>query len=892
MSSRHSHQSVLSAHAGPQSNHVAQHLRRMSIIESRKARLADRAAHAEKVRLRAALAKAAPRGTSREDRALAAQAAREKLLAEITARCEEEVRRAKRVAEENKEKKAAELIRLREEMEGKLAEAAKRRLEYQQSIRRPRTASLPRVEEKKAVKPMCTQLSHTAAAKIIQRHWKAYNAVRIAKAFNSLQLSVPRLKAMDFDDVGGRLSSERALVATARTLKFFGMLENADDELGDRGSVRVFLSTFLVLSHPGQVLSHGGSDGQEQELLSKAEELLTCFEKALKRIIVAKQPHAHENLSFLFHSFTSTFHAWKSRDSGALIDIMVNQFVELDLILQTVKDDKAGGAADEYHSAIRTFQVQLLARLKRFAGPEKALDLVRTAVRKARKRHAKARRAPSPNDIPRTASTGDEGIQRIAHEALSNTEVVPQKQSPSLADQSALLVRELRQSMTPIPSNREVSHEILVNGFFEVQQRPWTESRKAFSDSLRTGMRETLEQGGDLAASGWIGSMATLIRERLLNLVTQRHPLYERIDNFLDTTLIDQTCRAGMFSYESFFETIGNIIAQICSPGRDDAVNAFLKDRNSDHIDRLFNLVDILDLMSLDHINYAFRMAAPTVLEHGLEHERAVFESEVSEGRIPLEKTRTFWQRSRSALLDEGRARDSLAAGPSGPAIYMKGLTDLILANQPLEDELIPETLQLDGQRLSKLRATAYKMAAVASILLTTKIRLRRNREVRWSADADRIMALDFADPKTHPQRVVSIIESSHLMPDATRDGLLSFVNRVLPPAIAAARRAEDPASHLPSDTQSSTTEPTATFTEPLALHLLRSLQSHIHARLSATSTAERVRVTTSAAETLARAGMPEFVAEVGKVVDILERVKRVDLAAHSVWYDQVAGRD
>ena len=114
MSSRHSHQSVLSAHAGPQSNHVAQHLRRMSIIESRKARLADRAAHAEKVRLRAALAKAAPRGTSREDRALAAQAAREKLLAEITARCEEEVRRAKRVAEENKEKKAAELIRLRE----------------------------------------------------------------------------------------------------------------------------------------------------------------------------------------------------------------------------------------------------------------------------------------------------------------------------------------------------------------------------------------------------------------------------------------------------------------------------------------------------------------------------------------------------------------------------------------------------------------------------------------------------------------------------------------------------------------------------------------------------------------------------------------------------------
>src|SRR6266511_5863974 len=48
ISSLHSHHSNRSAHGGPQSTHIAQHLRRASIIESRKARLADRAAHAEK----------------------------------------------------------------------------------------------------------------------------------------------------------------------------------------------------------------------------------------------------------------------------------------------------------------------------------------------------------------------------------------------------------------------------------------------------------------------------------------------------------------------------------------------------------------------------------------------------------------------------------------------------------------------------------------------------------------------------------------------------------------------------------------------------------------------------------------------------------------------------
>ena len=65
ISSAHSHQSHASSrHGGPQSSYIAQHLRRASIIEDRKARLADRAAHAEKVRLRAALAKAAPRSTT------------------------------------------------------------------------------------------------------------------------------------------------------------------------------------------------------------------------------------------------------------------------------------------------------------------------------------------------------------------------------------------------------------------------------------------------------------------------------------------------------------------------------------------------------------------------------------------------------------------------------------------------------------------------------------------------------------------------------------------------------------------------------------------------------------------------------------------------------------
>ena len=102
MTSSHSKHSSRShrSHRPHENSCIAQQLRRQSIIESRRARLASRSAHVEEVRLRAALAKAAPRTSNSEEKAQAAQLAREKILAKVAASCAEEVNRAKRVAEE------------------------------------------------------------------------------------------------------------------------------------------------------------------------------------------------------------------------------------------------------------------------------------------------------------------------------------------------------------------------------------------------------------------------------------------------------------------------------------------------------------------------------------------------------------------------------------------------------------------------------------------------------------------------------------------------------------------------------------------------------------------------------------------------------------------------
>ncbi|EXJ82371.1 hypothetical protein A1O3_06184 [Capronia epimyces CBS 606.96] len=881
--------SALSSHGGPNSTHIAQHLRRASIIESRKARLADRAAHAEQVRLRAAAAKASQRVSYSEEKTLAAQAAREKLLADIAARCEEEVRRAKKVAEETKEKKAAELVRLKEEMAEKFAEAARRKFIYQQGMRRPRTTSLAAVEEKKAAPAVLNRPNRNYAAKVIQRTWRKYRSRQIMQAFAALGLDLAHARALPFEELTSLLSVEPTMAVTASILRHLGVIEDPQE---DSGAVRVFLSAYIILAHPIQALSHGGNDPQEQELMSKAGAVLEAFEAHIHSLASspgrANAASRKDTLLFAFNDFTSTFHAWKSQDLGVLIDIMVNSFVNLDLILQATKHDQDGYVAQDYLDAVRQEQIRLLARLKRLAGPEQAISRVRSAVRKARKQRAAAKPQNNEEQVPRASTPANDGLAATKGAPLTPP-ATPQPYRGDAEVKGSSFADSLGQIMTVLPSNREIAHEILINGSFEVQQRPWTDARKDLMESMRSSMRASMRDGSTEVIARWTHAMAVLIREKLMNLVSRRHPLYDKIDGFLDPALISQQCRNGMFSYSAFFQTISGLIAQICSPGRDEMVRAFTANATSDTIDRLFELINIIDLMTLDHINFQFRLAAQSVLERGHEHEIASFERDLQEGVHALERTKQWWTDARSNTTSSNR---------SGSVIYARGLTDLVLRNSHLWSNDVPETVQLDRIRLLKLRARVFHMIATASILLTTKIRLRRNRESLWTKDAERLMSLDLLTSDGH--RIVSLLESSHMMPDSTKEGLSNFVGRVLPPAVAAAQNADtaeqdqQDASHGqitsdPSAVEREKTNPDDVFSEQIASFMLKSLREHVFGRLSASGTAERVRTTTGAAEVLARVGMPEFLEEVNRLVDELERIRAVDLKAHGRWYDQIA---
>ncbi|KMU91032.1 hypothetical protein CIHG_08968 [Coccidioides immitis H538.4] len=795
--------SVVSTHGSSHSDHMAQHLRRASIIESRKARLADRAAHVEKVRLRAALAKNATKNALKEERALAAQQAREKLLADIAAKCEEEVRRAKKKAEDIKERKAAEHARLRVEMAEKFAEVERRRLLYQQTLRRPRRTSS--VEGKPPKQMPVKKLSQNAAVCIIQKAWRNHRARTTINLFRSLDLSLERIRNLSFEEVGALLSEENVLNVTTKVLRLCGLQDLGESSMSGRGAVRVFLSSYLILSHPAQALSSNGE--QEQDLITKAQDLLVIFEQVITQLSsIGVSPVSLssdlQTLSQSYNTFFSAFHAWKTHDSTVLIEIMLAQFVELELIWQTVKDDRDGGVADDYQK-----------------------------------------------------------------------------------------------------DNRTLVHELLINREYKIDQGSYTEVRGRVMKHMCETMRRDAEVG--LGTSLTV-AMATVIQDRLLRSLKPGNSLHNLISEVLDPIHIANQCKAGKFSYDAFFDFMSTILPKLCAPFRDPDVKAFAEDTSGDAIDRLARLMGIIDLLSLDHTNFMLQMAAPQLIREGPGYEQRAFSKEVENGTITLEKTRQFWRSNRDSIIEELKKRDPGSSGVTPPVakIYAQGLVNLVLSNGRLSHDQVPETLSLDHSRLEALRSQSFKIAATAAILLSAKNLLKRDVRCQWKGEAERILSLDFGEIK--PERVQSILDSTHPMPAATRSQLFATIKRVLMPASAASATASSssapgvmatsgPAASSFIQSSNAPTEIATCaryFTDPVAKLMLSRLRAHVLARLSAASAKERVRTTSTASQSLAAAGMPEFVNEVGKLVDSLNRIREVDWMCHGMTYENIWSED
>jgi len=899
ISSAHSHQSHASSrHSGPQSSYVAQHLRRASIIEDRKARLADRAAHAEKVRLRAALAKAAPRSTTNsEERALAAQQAREKNLAEIVASCAEEVKRAKGIAESMKEKREAEGKRLRRDMEERLAEAERRREEILnrgnnkrgRSLSQPRKSTSPMPEIREAI-------SEPTAASRIQQRWRIHRRWKALKDFADLGLTIDSVRETSFEAISELLAQERVLVGTAHILRICGLKEGERGSVDEMKAVRTFLSAFLILGHPTQVLSSKGESGEQeqvgvlpmrrddlanpqlQDLVAKARDLLISFENVLSRLNAANNytppPVQLSTLSEVYATFFNAFIAWKARDSSALVEMMVLNFVELDEIWRKVNGSTEEVVTESYREGIRENQLILMVRIKKLAGEAQGKRLITKAIREARKA-ARAAKKPAGDSRPRAAESGVP--LDLAASERSVTSRLQTLTPPSTPPRSrSTRADELRGATSVLPDNRTVVHELAINREYRIEIEDCLEQRGNVNEVIFDSMRQEVAAGN---SDPWVLAMADNIKNKLQRLLKEGNSMHSLIGEALDTDVVSRELQNGMFSYEKFFSFMGSILPKLCAPFRDAEVKDLVDNKlqSGDIVGRLQALMGFIDLMQLDYANFMLQQSAPELIKHALPYETKRFSEIMDETSQSLTATEDAWRIARTKVFAEAAKRDpenvQLArARPTPDKIYAQMLVDIFTSVN--NSVTIPETLQLDSKRIMRIRTDILRIVTAGAILLQSKNMLKRDVRSQWKTEATRVFSvIENAKSVEHAvQGIQAALESSRSMPVATKNHIKDLVTRIVSAADA-----------------TTFADGTTELRDPVMRLLLTRLRGHFLSRLTANTEKEKVRSASTATESLATLGLPEFVQKVGGMVEEINRVGTLDRESHGMWYESVA---
>lgn len=894
---------------GEQSKYIAQHLRRASFLEDRKARLADRAAHAEKVRLRAALVKATQRDiTQSEERALAAQQARERNLAEIVASCAEEVKKAKQVAELMKEKREQENVRLRAQIEERMAEAERRReeLRSRNSSRRNRGQSLmtrkqievmPRVTEQEVRK-----LSDEEAATQIQGWWRGQLRRRILQEFNNLGLTVDGIRDTSFETVIELLAQDKVLMITARLLRICGLREDEPGSVVEMAAVRSFLSAFLILGHPNQVLSNKNDDGNEdastlaahrlpstdldnpqlQDLIGKARDLLICFENVLGRLTAANRytmPLAlQKTLPETYATFYNAFIAWKSRDSNALIEVMLLQFVELDAILHTIKDTTDDSATELYRQSIRENQLMLIVRIKKLAGPEKGKKMIFEAVAEARKARAAKKRTGDAK--PRVAENAPGDASETAQSLVSaETQTLTPPATPlSKAEASRPAPKGGLNGL--LPDNRVVVHELAINKEYKISAEEYRELQAQIAQPLYVQMRANMMDENDNETNfRFFMVMAQHIKDKLQRLLRPGNAVYNLIEEILDLNLIQRQFVVGNFSYEKFFAAMASLLPQMCAPIRDEEVADLIQNKISDGniLDRVEALNGFIDVMICDYINHMLNMAAPMLIETAAPYEAKRFSQDIKNGVHGLGAAEASWRSARSKIMAEVQKRDPEGINhpklrPTPDRFYAQMLVDVFTRLGPVPVEEVPEMFRLDISRMEKVSGLIQRIITVGAILLQCKNLLKRDVRSPWKTEASRIMTvLEANHPlETTIEGTMAAVESGRSMPAATKAHLRGLVTRILTSSREMSTQATDPR-------------------EPVLSLLLNRLRGNILSRLGPGSASDKVKVANAAGEKLASLGLSEFVERIRLISDLLDKIGAVDRAAHGPWWDALA---
>nr|XP_054107168.1 T-complex protein 11 X-linked protein 2 isoform X2 [Callithrix jacchus] len=320
----------------------------------------------------------------------------------------------------------------------------------------------------------------------------------------------------------------------------------------------------------------------------------------------------------------------------------------------------------------------------------------------------------------------------------------PKSRSFCLDDQSpegrpdAFSVTELIETVNEV-SRLSIAHEIIVNEDFYVEETilPPNSVEGTFAETMRNAFWTHLKEQLLSTPPDFTCALRLLkeIKEILLSLLLPRQSrLRNEIEAALDTDLLKQEAEHGALDVPRLSNYILNLMALLCAPVRDEAVQKL--ETITDPVRLLRGIFRVLGLMKMGMANYTIKSFRPYQQEHSIQHEQAKFQ-ELLDKRPSLLSYTTKWltkaatditmlcpsspyspgSSCTACSLPNRAAYDS--EPPSPTTVLYQGYLNLLCWDP--ENEEFPETLLMDRIRLQEMAFQLHQLTILDSVLLVAR---------------------------------------------------------------------------------------------------------------------------------------------------------------------------
>ncbi|XP_023321809.1 T-complex protein 11-like protein 1 isoform X2 [Eurytemora carolleeae] len=266
-------------------------------------------------------------------------------------------------------------------------------------------------------------------------------------------------------------------------------------------------------------------------------------------------------------------------------------------------------------------------------------------------------------------------------------------------------------------TNMALAHEIAVNKDFQLEKiRPEGSSvEESIREIMHRAFWDVLKEELEAKPPKFNQAMVLLeeIKELLISLLLPQHgKLREKIDEVLDTALIQQQIDAGTLEFEKYAGYILGMMSMLCAPVRDDKI-AQLK-TESQVVAIFKGIIETLELMKIDMANFTIQQARPMIVSKSVEYEKLKFKEFLETVEDGLSATRQW-------LVRHAPSQEESEDPKYQKLLGTRVLTDAFLEILEWDDYYtLPETLTMDARRIVDLRDQVERTSVSTACILVS----------------------------------------------------------------------------------------------------------------------------------------------------------------------------